>query len=47
LEVIVPPEIADVKVIEVTTVVVRTGTNIEAVVNEISFPYAVPALLVA
>ena len=38
LDVIVPPEIADVKVIEVTTVVVRTGTNIEAVVNEISFP---------
>jgi hypothetical protein len=47
LEVIVPPETAVVRVIDEGTVVVRTGTTIEAVVNEISFPYAVPALFVA
>ena len=46
-EVIVPPETAEVKVIEVTTVVETVGIAIEFVVNESSFPYAVPALLVA
>jgi hypothetical protein len=46
LEVIVPPETAVVKVIEVTAVVVRVG-RVAVVANERSFPYAVPALLVA
>jgi hypothetical protein len=45
--VIFPPETAVVKVIEVIAVVVRVGTTIWFVVNETSFPYAVPALLVA
>ena len=45
--VIFPPDTAVVKVIEVTAVVVRVGTAIGLVVNETSFPYAVPALLVA
>jgi hypothetical protein len=45
-DVILPPEEADVSVIEVAAVVVRVATATE-VVNEISFPYAVPALLVA
>ena len=47
-EAIVPPETADVKVIEVTVgVVVTVAVAMEAVVNESSFPYPVPALLVA
>jgi hypothetical protein len=46
-EAIFPPEVAEVNVIEVTAVVVRTGTAITVVVNETSFPYAVPALFVA
>jgi len=46
-EVIFPPETAVVIVIEVTAAVVRVGTTIVEVVNETSFPYAVPALLVA
>ena len=46
LEVIVPPETADVEVIEVTAVVVRVVVVVE-VVNETSFPYAIPALFVA
>jgi hypothetical protein len=37
LEVIVPPEIAVVRVIEVTAVVVSVGT-VDAVINERSFP---------
>ena len=41
-----PPETAVVKVIEVTAVVVRVAA-VGLVVNETSFPYAVPALLVA
>jgi len=45
--VIFPPETAVVKVIEVTAAVVRVGTTIELVVNVSSFPYDVPALLVA
>ena len=45
--VIFPPETAVVRVIEVAAVVVRVGTTIGLVVNVISFPYAVPALLVA
>ena len=45
--VIFPPETAEVKVIELIAVVVRVGATIELVVNEISFPYAVPALFVA
>ena len=45
--VIFPPEAAVVRVIEVTAVVVRVGITIWLVVNETSFPYAVPALLVA
>jgi len=44
---IFPPEIAVVKVIEVTATVVSVGTTIGVVVNDTSFPYAVPALLVA
>ena len=47
LAVIFPPETAVVKVIEVTAVVVRVASTIWPVVNETSFPYAVPALLVA
>ena len=48
LEVIVPPETAVVKVIEVTAVVVSVGTDgAVVVVNKTSFPYPVPALLVA
>jgi hypothetical protein len=46
LEVIVPPDTAVVRVIEVTATVVRVGT-VATVVNEISLPYAVPALFVA
>ena len=45
--VIFPPETAVDKVIEVTAVVVRVAPNTGLVVNEISFPYAVPTLLVA
>jgi hypothetical protein len=45
--VIFPPEIAVDKVIEVGEVVVRAAAVIGLVVNEKSFPYAVPALLVA
>jgi hypothetical protein len=45
--VIFPPETAVVKAIEVTAVVVRVATPIAVVVNVISLPYAVPALLVA
>jgi hypothetical protein len=45
--VIFPPETAVVIAIEVAAVVVRVGTTIAVVVNERSFPYAVPALLVA
>jgi hypothetical protein len=44
---ILPPETADVKVIEETASVVRVGRTIGLVVNVRSFPYAVPALLVA
>jgi hypothetical protein len=47
LEVMLPPEVAVVNVIEVTAVVVRVGTTIAVVVKDSSFPYAVPALLVA
>ena len=36
--VILPPEIADVRVTEVTAVVVRVGTTIPRVVNVTSFP---------
>jgi hypothetical protein len=46
LEIIVPPEIAVVRVIEEGTAVVREAL-VDVVVNETSFPYAVPALLVA
>jgi hypothetical protein len=46
-EVIFPPETADVKEIAVIATVVKVGTNIGEVVTVISFPYAVPALLVA
>jgi hypothetical protein len=45
--VIFPPETAVVKVMEVTAVVVRVETAIGLVVNMSSFPYAVPAPLVA
>jgi hypothetical protein len=45
-DVIFPPETAVVAVIEVAAVVVRVGTATR-VVNETSFPYAVPALLAA
>jgi hypothetical protein len=45
--VIFPPETAVVRVIEVTAVVVTVGTTTGLVVNVSSFPYAVPALLVA
>ena len=44
---IFPPETAVVKVIELAIVVVRVGTTTGLVVNDISFPYAVPAVLVA
>ena len=47
LLVIFPPEMADVIVIPVIAVVVRVGTAIAPVKNEISFPYAVPAEFVA
>jgi hypothetical protein len=47
LEVIVPPETAVVRVIEVASAVVRVGTATAVVIKEISFPYAVPALFVA
>jgi hypothetical protein len=47
LAVIVPPETAVVSVIEVASAVVRVGTTIGLVVNKTSFPYPVPALLVA
>jgi hypothetical protein len=46
-EVILPPVTAVVKVIKVTAVVVRLGASRGEVVNEMSVPYAVPALLVA
>jgi len=46
-EVILPPETAVVKVIELTAVVVREGTTRLVVVTITSVPYAVPALLVA
>jgi hypothetical protein len=46
-EVILPPETAEVKVTEVTAVVVREGTTRLVVVTIASVPYAVPALLVA
>ena len=45
--VIFPPAVAVVNVIAVAAVVVSVGTTIEVVVNETSFPYAVPALFVA
>jgi hypothetical protein len=45
--VIFPPETAVVRVIELTAVVVREGTTSDVVVTITSFPYAVPALLVA
>ena len=45
--VILPPVTAVVKVIEVAAVVVRVGTATGLVVNETSFPYAIPARLVA
>jgi len=45
--VILPPDTAVVNVIDVIAVVVRVGTTIGLVVNVSSFPYAVPALLVA
>ena len=47
LDMIFPPEIAVVRVIPVIADVVRVGTTIGLVVNDKSFPYAVPALLVA
>jgi len=47
LSVISPPETAVVVVIKETAVVVRVGTTISLVIKETSFPYAVPALLVA
>ncbi len=43
----IPPETAVVWVTELAAVVVRTGTTSEEVVNDTSFPYAVPALFVA
>ena len=47
-DVIFPPEVAAVMVIEVIAVVVRVGTTTAGVVLKInSFPYPVPALLVA
>ena len=46
LEVIVPPETAVVRVIDEGAVVVRVAVVV-VVVNERSFPYAVPLLLVA
>ena len=46
-DVISPPEIAVVNVTEVTAAVVRVGTASGVVVNEMSVPYAVPALFVA
>jgi hypothetical protein len=46
LEVMVPPEIAVVRVIDVATAVVSEGVVV-VVANERSVPYAVPALLVA
>lgn len=46
-EVIFPPDFAVVEVIEVTTVVETVERDTEVVENERSFPYAVPALLVA
>ena len=45
--VIEPPEVAVVCVMAVKAVVVRTGNVTGVVTNEISFPYAVPAALVA
>ena len=42
-----PPDVAVVRVIAEATAVVRVGTTTAVVVNERSFPYAVPALLVA
>ena len=46
-EVIVPPDVADVKVISEIAAVARVGTTSAVVVDETSFPYAVPALFVA
>jgi hypothetical protein len=46
-EVIFPPETAVVKPIDVIAAVVRVAMEIWLVVNETSFPYEVPALLVA
>ena len=46
-EVTIPPDAAVVWETELAAVVVNTGTTREVVVTEISFPYAVPALLVA
>jgi hypothetical protein len=43
----VPPETAVVRVISVIATVETTGATSAVVVNETSFPYAVPALLVA
>jgi hypothetical protein len=45
--VIFPPEEAVETVTEVAVVVVRVASAIWVVVNDTSFPYAVPALLVA
>ena len=45
--VIFPPEVADVIVIELADIVLTVGTTGELVVKAISFPYPVPALLVA
>ena len=45
--VIAPPEVAVVSVMAVTSAVVTVGATSAVVVNETSFPYAVPALLVA
>jgi hypothetical protein len=42
-----PPEVAVVVVIDEAAVVVRVGTVMEDVVNEISLPYEVPTLLTA
>lgn len=44
---ILPPDDADVKVIELTAVVVNVGNWRSWVVNVTSLPYAVPTLLVA
>ena len=42
-----PPAVAVVRRIAEAAVVVSVGTTISLVVNETSFPYAVPTLLVA